>query len=53
MVVVCKNYNMNKEGNNCPHCNNGVLELIKEDYPWTIDHLQCSYCESTFVIEDV
>jgi hypothetical protein len=41
-----------KVGDVCPHCKRGKLELVKEDYPWTTDHLQCDSCDSTYNLFD-
>jgi transposase-like protein len=44
--------------NLCPHCKKGCLELIKGNNLHTIDHYQCSNCDSTYselpeiVVED-
>jgi transcription elongation factor Elf1 len=43
---------MSKAGDICPNCGIHLLVLIKADRPHDIDHLQCTYCDSTFVIED-
>ena len=40
-----------EEGDICPDCNEGIIIFIPEDFPWTIDHYQCSLCDSTFFIE--
>lgn len=37
-----------KEGDLCAFCKEGELEEIKGDAPYTIDHLQCPRCDSTF-----
>jgi len=37
-----------KIGDKCPHCKKGILELVKGNEPFTIDHLQCNICDSTF-----
>lgn len=39
-----------KEDDVCPHCNKGTLVLVLADVPWTDNHLQCSVCDSTYVI---
>ena len=41
-----------KAGDICPKCGIHLLKVVKGRKPRTIDHLQCSYCDSTFVIED-
>ncbi len=47
-----------KVGDECPHCIKhkfdtiGTICLVEEDFPWTIDHLQCDYCDSTYILED-
>lgn len=51
-----------KEGNVCPHCLElvklgyieedeelGVLEFVNGLEPYTVDHLQCSRCDSTYI----
>lgn len=35
----------------CSECRTGVLEFVKGSEPYTDDHLQCSYCDSTFNLE--
>ena len=47
-----------KEGDKCPHCisnslikEKGVLEFIKGNESYDIDHLMCNVCYSTYVIE--
>jgi transposase-like protein len=32
----------------CPHCKKAELCQIMGDEPWTIDHLQCPECDSTY-----
>ncbi len=52
-----------KEGDNCPHClflqesetiefegEVGKLEISPEDFPYTIDHLACPRCDSTYCL---
>lgn len=39
-----------KEYGTCPHCNNGILELIIGYEPYTDDYLQCDNCYSTYCI---
>ena len=41
-----------KIGDECLICDNGKLELVGENFPYTIDHLQCSDCDSTFNIRE-
>ena len=36
------------EGDICPHCKKGKLIHIPEVFPYTIDHLQCDKCDSTY-----
>jgi CheY-like chemotaxis protein len=43
-----KEKKMEMIGNICPHCNDGVLTLMRENFPYTIDHLSCSSCSSTY-----
>lgn len=31
----------------------GNLELVLENYPWTIDHYQCNKCDSTYNIYEI
>ena len=33
---------------NCTHCGDGVLEFVNGYQPYTIDHLQCPTCDSTY-----
>ena len=33
---------------NCNHCNEGVLNYVNGYEPYTIDHLQCPVCDSTY-----
>jgi len=37
----------------CPHCEEGVLELVNGVYPYTLDHFQCTKCDSTYSLEQV
>jgi len=37
----------------CPHCKEADLEEVKGDIPWTIDHLQCPNCDSTYNKEEL
>jgi hypothetical protein len=37
-----------KTGELCPYCKNAKLAEIKGDPPYTVDHLQCPRCDSTF-----
>ena len=36
----------------CEHCREGVLEQVKGDAPWSVDHLQCPLCDSTYNKEE-
>jgi len=36
----------------CTICKKGKLELVTENFPYTIDHLQCSNCDSTFNLSE-
>ena len=40
------------EGDLCPHCKKGKLELVKANEPYNIEHLQCDKCDSTYFLED-
>jgi hypothetical protein len=42
---------MEKVNETCPNCNEGILEFVPENFPFTTDHLQCNLCDSTFSIE--
>jgi len=35
-------------GLTCPYCKKGKLIHIPEVFPYTIDHLQCDKCDSTY-----
>lgn len=37
--------------NKCPHCKEGILEIIPADEPYNDEHLQCSVCCSTYDIK--
>lgn len=37
-------------GDICPHCKRDSLELVEENEPYTIEHLQCPVCDSTYPI---
>lgn len=41
-----------KPGDKCPHCGKGILIIILEDFPYTIDHLMCDQCDSTYCLEE-
>lgn len=32
----------------CTHCEDGILEFVNGCQPYTIDHLQCPTCDSTY-----
>ena len=32
----------------CPHCFKCGLKYITADYPYSEEHLQCPYCDSTY-----
>lgn len=36
----------------CPHCKKGKLVKVKGYEPYTIDHLMCELCYSTYNIGD-
>ena len=40
-----------KVGDVCPHCKDATLDLVKEDFPYNIDHLQCPNCDSTYNLD--
>jgi hypothetical protein len=35
---------------NCTHCGKPELKVIPADEPWHPEHLQCTSCDSTYVI---
>ena len=35
-------------GHTCPYCFNNNLDLVEGREPYTIDHLQCPTCDSTY-----
>ena len=37
----------------CSYCGKEGIYLIKEDKPYTVDHFQCTECDSTFTIQEV
>jgi hypothetical protein len=39
------------QNDKCPHCEHGVLMLIKCHSPYE-DHLQCDCCDSTFILDE-
>ena len=44
-----------KEGDECPHCKNGILELVRgtePELPYTDDHLMCNKCDSTYCLDE-
>lgn len=41
-----------KEGDQCPHCKEGKLEIIKGCEPYSIDHLMCDRCDSTYCLDE-
>jgi hypothetical protein len=41
-----------KEQDTCPICEKGILEFVKGNEPYDTDHLQCSYCDSTFILTE-
>ena len=41
-----------KENDICPDCNKGVIEIVEEDFPYSVKHFQCSICCSTYNIDD-
>ena len=46
---------LNKEvtqiGDICPHCNEGTLKYVGKYYPYNDEHLECSNCNSTYLIK--
>lgn len=34
----------------CPYCKNGKLVFVKSCEPYTVPHLQCENCDSTYII---
>jgi len=41
-----------KEGQDCPHCNEGTIEFASGYKHWDSDHLMCDECLSTFGLWD-
>lgn len=41
-----------KTGDKCPHCNKGIILLIVGVFPYTIDHLICDHCDSTYCLKE-
>ena len=39
-----------KEGMTCLYCERGALVIIGEVYPYSIEHLQCPLCDSTYTL---
>lgn len=35
-------------GATCPHCNEGVLQYVRAALPYSLKHLQCNNCDSTY-----
>ena len=35
----------------CSHCSKGKLEVVEENPPYSVEHLQCDSCDSTFGID--
>lgn len=35
-------------GDVCPYCQKGILELMEANEPWSIEHLMCDECNSTY-----
>jgi len=42
---------MSKAKDVCPKCGILLLKVVKGSKPKEPDYLQCSYCDSTFVID--
>lgn len=40
------------EGDKCPHCKIGLIEFVNGYEPYNIDHLMCSKCDSTYILDD-
>ena len=36
----------------CLHCRSFYLEVVEGDEPYTVAHLQCPDCDSTFVLKE-
>ena len=36
----------------CEHCKEAYLEFIGEDEPYSVAHLACPNCDSTYVLEE-
>ena len=45
------NKDVTQIGDICPHCNQGKLRYVWECYPHTDEHLECSDCNSTYLIK--
>ena len=39
-----------KKNDLCPHCKQDKLQYMKENFPYTDEHLWCEKCNSTFNI---
>jgi hypothetical protein len=39
-----------EEDDDCPHCKVGTLVVVEGREPWTSNHLQCTECCSTYII---
>jgi len=44
----CHVVNEPREGDTCPHCNEGRLDLVTADEPYHPVQLQCDKCDSTY-----
>lgn len=40
-----------KDGDTCPHCRRGALNVIGANEPYHDEYFQCDHCDSTFVKE--
>ncbi len=40
------------DGDKCPHCKIGLIEFVNGYEPYNVDHLMCSKCDSTYVLDD-
>ena len=39
-----------KKGSICPYCNKDTLVVIPDEEPWSVEHLYCNKCDSTYCI---
>lgn len=41
-----------REGDLCEFCSKGNLVVVEGRYPYTVRHLQCPLCDSTYCLEE-